>query len=119
LTYESTYINAGFDYINAHDQTAIAARDVQSKGGSFWLTPRYPMMNGASIEALIRYDRLNPDAATDESRPRTIVGISYWFPHQGNVSSALMLDFDGQKFNNFPTSQPAQNKIAVHGLVNF
>ena len=119
VTYESTYVNAGFDYIDAHDQPAIAARDVEAKGPSFWLTPRYPMMNGSSIEALIRYDHLNPDAATDESRPRTIIGIAYWFPHQGSVSSALMLDYDSQKFNNFPAFQPAQTKIAVHGLVNF
>jgi len=119
VTYESTYINAGYDYIDAHDQTAIAARDVEAKGYGIWATPRIPLMNGASFEALLRYDHLNPDAATSESRPRTIIGFAYWFPHQGNVSSALMLDFDGQTFNNFPTFQPAQNKIAVHGLVNF
>jgi hypothetical protein len=118
-TFEHNYINAGFDYINAHDQTAIAARDVPSAGWSFWATPRYPMANGSSFEALLRYDHLNPDTATDESRPRTIIGVSYWFPHQGNVSSALLLDYDGQTFNNFPTAQPAQKKIAIHGLINF
>ena len=119
LTFEQKYINAGFDYINAHDQPAIAARDVQAKGWSFWATPRYPRDNGSSIEALLRYDHLNPDAATDESRPRTIIGFAYWFPHQGNVSSALLLDYDGQTFNNFPTAQPAQKKFGVHGLINF
>jgi hypothetical protein len=52
-------------------------------------------------------------------RPRTIVGVSYWFRHQGNVSTALMLDYDGQTFDNYAVAQPAQKKIAVHGLVNF
>jgi hypothetical protein len=118
-TFESTYVNAGFDYIDAHDQPAIAARDVHAKGPSLWLTPRKPFANGSSIEALIRYDHLNPDASTDESRPRTIIGLAYWFPHQGNVQTTLMLDYDGQKFNNFPTFQPAQNKIAIHGQVVF
>ena len=77
------------------------------------------MDNGSSVEALLRYDHLNPDAVTTESRPRTIIGVAYWFAHQGNVSTALMLDYDGQTFNNFPTAQPAQKKFAVHGLINF
>jgi hypothetical protein len=119
LTFEHNYINAGWDYIDAHDQTAIAARDVEAKGWSFWATPKKPMANGSSVEALLRYDHLNPDAATNEARPRTIIGLAYWFPHQGSVSSALMLDYDGQAFQNFPTGQPAQKKFAVHGLVNF
>ena len=45
--------------------------------------------------------------------------MAYWFPHQGNVSTALMLDYDGQTFENYDAAQPAQKKIAVHGLVNF
>jgi hypothetical protein len=118
-TYESTYVNAGFDYIDAHDQPLIAARDVHAKGPSFWLTPRKPFSNGSSIEALIRYDHLIPDTSTDQSRPRTILGIAYWFPHQSNVQTTLMIDYDGQKFNNFPTFQPAQNRFAVHGQVIF
>jgi hypothetical protein len=77
------------------------------------------MSNGSSIEALLRYDHLSPDAATSQVRPRTIVGVAYWFPHQGAVSTALMLDYDGQTFSNYATVQPAQKKIAVHGLVNF
>jgi len=118
-SFESNYLNAAYEYISAHDQTSITARDVPAKGWSVWATPRYPFANGASWEMLLRYDHLNPDTATDESRPRTIVGIAYWFPHQGNVQCTLMFDYDGQKFNNFPTFQPAQNKLAVHGQVIF
>ena len=33
MTFEHNYLNAGYDYINAHDQTAIAARDVEGKAG--------------------------------------------------------------------------------------
>ena len=76
-------------------------------------------MSGSSIEALLRYDHLSPDATTSQVRPRTIVGAAYWFPHQGNVSTAFMLDYDGQTFDNYAIPQPAQKKIAVHALVNF
>ena len=50
---------------------------------------------------------------------RTIVGVAYWFKEQGSVSTALMLDYDGQTFSNFAPFQPAQKKIAIHALVNF
>jgi len=52
-------------------------------------------------------------------RKRTIAGIAYWFPHQGNVSTALMLDWDSAKFARFVPEQLKQQRIAVHGLVNF
>jgi hypothetical protein len=45
--------------------------------------------------------------------------VSYWFPHQGNVSTALLLDYDDAKFNNFTPTQPEQKKLAIHALVNF
>ena len=123
VTYEQPHINAGYDYIDAHDQTSITARDVHAKGWSFWLTPILPLSGGASIEALIRYDHLSPDVDSTvnhaQVRPRTIVGLSYWFRHQGNVSTALMLDYDGQTFDNYAVAQPSQKKIALHALVNF
>ena len=118
-TFEHQYINAGYDYINANDQTSINTRDVEAQGWSFWATPKKPMPNGSSIEGLIRYDHLSPDAVTSQVRPRTIVGFAYWFPHQGSVSSALMFDYDGQTFENYATALPAQKKLAVHGLINF
>ena len=114
ITFEHPYINAGFDYIDAHDQTSIKNPNVEASGWSYWLTPRTPI----GFEALIRYDHLKPNTSLDnQNRTRTILGIAYWFPHQGNVSTALMVDYDGQTFHNIST--PSQKKIAVHGLVNF
>jgi hypothetical protein len=45
--------------------------------------------------------------------------VAYWFKEQGSVSTALMLDYDGQTFSNFAPALPAQKKWAVHALVNF
>jgi len=119
VTFESQFVNAAWEYVNAHDQPLIAAIDVQAKGWSVWATPRKPYPNGSSVEALLRYDRLNPDAATAEARPRTIIGLAYWFPHQGTVACTMMLDYESQTFTNFPTSQPTQKRIAVHGQIIF
>ena len=119
VTFESTYLAAGFDAIKAHDQPSIKVADVAASGWSWWATPKKPFPNGSSWEALLRYDHLRPNTGVDADRTRTIVGVAYWFPHQGAVSTALLLDYDGQTFQNFAPAQPAQKRIAVHGLVNF
>jgi len=119
-TFEHKYVNAGYDYIDAHDQTSITKPDVKATGWSFWATPRYPFESGASWELLLRYDHLTPDRSqSSQTRSRTIAGVAYWFPHQGSVSSALLVDYDGQTFDNFTPALPSQKKIAVHALVNF
>jgi hypothetical protein len=116
LTYESPYLNAGFDYIKAHDQTSIVNPNIQGTGWSVWLTPRTTV----GWEGLIRFDHMTPDSRfSTQSRPRTIVGLAYWFREMGSVQAALLVDYDGQTFKNFTPAQVDQKKIAVHGLFNF
>ena len=116
VTFEHKFINLGFDYLNAKDQTAIAAADLTGKGWSLWLTPK----STVGVEGLIRYDSFKPTTAiSNRERKRTIVGVSYWFPHQGNVATAFLLDYEGVTQDNFSPAQPKQNRIAVHALVNF
>ena len=134
LTFEHQNLNAGFDYLSAKDQTLATATDASSQGYSVWATPRLPKPDGSSWEGLVRYDHFTPNTATtlapaststapgitvlnDQHQNRTIVGISYWFPHQGNVSTAILFDYDGQSFNNI-TSAPV-HAVALHGLINF
>ena len=134
VTFEHQYLNAGFDYLNARDQTLATAPDVSSHGYSIWATPRAPMANGSSWEGLLRYDHWTPNTALtfaptstspspgittlkDQHQNRTIVGVSYWFPHQGSVSTAILIDYDGQQFDNITTAPV--HSVAVHGLINF
>jgi hypothetical protein len=134
LTYEQNYLNAGFDYLSAKDKTLATATDAESNGYSFWATPRMPMANGSSLEGLIRYDHFTPNTAgtaaptstspvpgstllSDQHQNRSIVGVAYWFPHQGSVSTAILFDYDGQKFDNITTA-PVKS-YAIHGLLNF
>jgi hypothetical protein len=116
VTYESTYFNGGFDAIDAKDQPSVTKIDVEAKGWSFWATPKTPL----GWELLLRYDHLIPDTRLDfQVRTRTIAGVAYWFPHQGNVSSALLFDYDGQTFDRFVPAQPKNSKVALHALINF
>jgi len=134
VTFEHQYLNAGFDYLSAKDQTLATATDASSNGYSVWATPRAPRTDGSSWEALLRYDHFTPNTATtpapastspapgvtmlnDQHQNRTIAGIAYWFPHQGNVSTAILFDYDGQHFDNITTA-PVRS-ASVHGLINF
>jgi hypothetical protein len=116
VTLEHRFLHAGFEYLDASDQTSVTRAEVDSRGFSIWATPRSP----SGWELLLRYDRLTPDTDFDQqTRSRTIAGIAYWFPHQGTVSSALLLDYDRQSFANAVPAQPKQERIAVHALVSF
>ena len=116
VAFEHKYLNAGLEYLDTKDQTSITRPDVEGKGYSIWATPKSPI----GWEALLRYDHLKPDTGLDSQvRTRTILGVAYWFPHQGSVSSALLLDYDGQTFDNFVPALPKQQKIAVHALISF
>ena len=131
LTFEHPRVVAGFEYLSAKDQTsaAPAALDKGGNGYSIWVTPK----STTGWEGLLRYDHQTPDdrsvfapaatapnAATpfdSQKQNRLIVGVAYWFPHQGNVSSALLLDYDGQRFDRVTTA-PVKS-VAVHALINF
>ncbi|HEV3214955.1 MAG TPA: porin [Vicinamibacterales bacterium] len=138
LTFEHQYLNAGFDYLKAKDQAQATANDIASNGYSVWATPRAPMANGSSWEALLRYDHWKPNTAStpapassspipgttllnSQAQNRAIFGVSYWFPHQGNVTTAILVDYDGQQFKNITTAPSAAPPkiISVHGLINF
>jgi hypothetical protein len=134
VTYEHKFINAGFDYMSAKDQTLSGVGEVSGNGYSVWATPKVPYENGSSIEALLRYDHWTPNTAStlvpaanspipgstllsDQHQNRVIVGGAYWFPHQGNVSTAVLVDYDGARFKNI-TTKPVKS-VAIHGLLQF
>jgi len=134
VTFEHQYLNAGFDYLSAKDQVSATASDVSSNGYSIWATPRFPFSTGASWEALLRYDHWKPNTSSglapastspnpgsttfsDQQQNRTIIGVAYWFPHQGNVSTAILFDYDAQRFKNITTA-PSKG-VAIHGLLSF
>ena len=46
-------------------------------------------------KGLLRYDqlvRIGQRSTLEEEPDRTIAGVAYWFPHQGTVSTVLLLD---------------------------
>jgi hypothetical protein len=115
-TFEHKYVNAGYDYLHTTDQPTAAAAVLKGNGYSFWFTPK----STVGLEGLFRYDHYTPNSDFDDrTRHRTIVGVAYWFKHQGSVSTALMVDWDQADFDKLVPPAAKQTKIALHGLVNF
>ncbi len=122
-TFEHDRVNLGFDYLNTRDQTSaapVAKPDVKGTGWAVWVTPKF----GHGLEALLRYDHERPDVDNlllggNGVNKRTIVGLAYWFPHQGSVSAALLGDVENVTFSEFTTAKPTQQRLAVHGLIAF
>jgi hypothetical protein len=116
---EHRRLNAGFDFMKTADQTLPTAARIDGRGVSFWVTPFFKE-KGNGFEALIRYDRFRPNVDADAWRDRLITGVAYWFPHPGgNSTAALLLDFEQARFRKFTTPQATQQKIVLHGLINF
>ena len=116
-TFEHKYVNLGLHYFESKDQATATATEVKGKGYSVWATPIFKQ-KGNGPELLLRYDSWEPDKSDSSVKQNTIIaGFAYWFPHQGSVTSALLLDYDQTKFPG--TSTATQKKIGLHGLINF
>lgn len=115
ITFEHPHLNAAFDYLAATDRTSASSAETQAHGWSVWATPK----SGRGWEGLLRFDALTPNTAGPARKHRTIAGLAYWFPHQGTVSTALMLDLDDTTFHDYAPAQATQKRLALHALVTF
>lgn len=117
--YEHTRFNAGFDYFRGETQTLPTSAEAKADGYTVWATPFF-QTKGDGLEGLVRYDSWRADRSGDARRNRMIAGLAYWFPHPGGAgSSAILLDYEQVTFANFTTSQAKQQRITLHGLINF
>lgn len=115
LTFEHPFVNAGFEYLAAKDRATPAVPEKDARGWSVWATPR----TAIGVEALCRYDWLEPDKSARGRKTRAIFGIAYWFPLQKGIATAVLLDFEKVRYRNFAPAQPTEERYAVHTLVTF
>jgi hypothetical protein len=115
-TFEHAHVNAAFEYLITRDQTSATRSRVDGRGWSVFVTPK----TARGWEGLLRFDHLVPNTqVASQVRDRMIAGVAYWFPHQGSVSTALLVDVDTATFDGFSPRQSSQRRLAVHALVNF
>jgi hypothetical protein len=121
IFYEHSRVNAGFDYLRGKNQNLpLSGAAALSDGWSVFVTPFFKE-KGNGLEGLFRYDSFRANRLIDARQNRTIAGLAYWFPHPGGASTAaLLLDFEQVAFKNVTGTIPAkQQRIALHGLINF
>jgi hypothetical protein len=117
VAFEHPYVNAGFEYLDAKDQTSVTKAELPRNGFSVWATPRTPI----GIEALLRYDELhtNKDLSPKPKKKRTVVGVAYWPQLSAGKTVAFLADYSEVKFSN-TAPDPGKTKIyALHTLFNF
>jgi hypothetical protein len=115
MTFEHPYVNFGAEWLDARDKATAAGSEVHAEGYSIWATPRTPI----GIEALLRYDNLNPNKDGNARKKRTIAGIAYWFPVQKGVSAALLADYETVKYSNYVPASNTEKRWALHTLLSF
>jgi hypothetical protein len=115
VSYESPWVNFGAEYVRAKDQTSVTKTLLDSESFSVWATPRLT----CGLEALLRWDRIDPNMAQTARRQRIQAGPAYWFPVQKGVAAAVMLQFEQVRYMGAPNSKPTEERYGLFTLVNF
>jgi hypothetical protein len=118
VTYEHPMVNAGFDVVRGKDQTsATRAPEVESKGWSFWVTPK---IGTTGFELLFRHDDFVPNEnLASQKQKRNIAGVAYWVPNLQKVTTAFLLDYDSLERTGLVTAVPRTTNYALKMLINF
>jgi len=117
-TFEHARFNAGADYVRRVDQPTPSAAEVTGQGYSFFVTP-FLKEKGNGIEALLRFDRFEPNTNVDAAWKRIIAGAAYWFPRHGTTSAALLLNLEQVTYDRFVPTRPTERRIGLYSLINF
>ncbi len=117
VTFEHPRLNAGFDYLDARDQTSISGPELHRSGWSAWITPR----TSIGFEALLRYDELNTDKDKSPSprKRRVIAGLAYWPAVPGGKTVAFLIDYESVKFEDMTPLPGKEKHYALHALFTF
>ncbi|HEV2719058.1 MAG TPA: porin [Thermoanaerobaculia bacterium] len=117
VTYEHPVVNAGFDVLTAKDQTSITKPEADSKGWSFWVTPK---IGTKGWEVLLRHDNFTPNKSfSTQQTKRNIAGLAYWIPNLQRVTAAVMADYDSLKSDNFTPARADDTRYGLKMLINF
>jgi hypothetical protein len=115
VTFEHPWVNVGFEYGGSRDRPLASAPELDGRGYSVWATPRTPF----GLEALLRYDHARPDRDAGATRTRAIAGIAYWFPLQKGIATAVMIDYEKDRYAHFAPAKPTEERWALHTLFSF
>jgi len=115
VTFEHKYVNAGWEYLQAKDNSSVTKPVVEAQGWTLWATPKTTV----GLEGLFRYDDLKPNKSVDAKKSRTLVGVSYWFKvMKTGLATAILADFEQVKYDT-PLNKPTEKRFELKTLLNF
>ena len=115
VTFEHKYVIAGYEYLDAKDNSSVTRPVVKSDGWSFWAEPRTRF----GLEGLFRYDDLKPNKSLDAKKSRTLVGVTYWFKTtRAGLAAAILADYEEVKYDT-PLNKPTEKRFEIKTLFNY
>jgi hypothetical protein len=115
VTFEHKYVNAGWEYLQAKDNSSASKPVVESEGWTFWATPKTTF----GLEGLFRYDDLKPNKSVNAKKNRTLAGLSYWFKTtRAGLAAAIMADYEEVKYDS-PLNKPTEKRFEIKTLFNY
>ncbi len=114
-TFEHKYVNAGFEYIDAADNSSATKPVIDSNGWTLWATPK----TAVGLEGLFRYDQVKPNKDVDARKKRTLVGVAYWFKmFKSGPATAVLGDFEQVKYDS-ALNKATEKRFELKTLFNF
>lgn len=120
LTFEHARFTVSADVMATEDQPAPDGPQLNGRGVSVFLIPKLKVAGErrSGVEALLRYDDLQPDTAVDAHRRRYIAGLAYWFPLPKGVSGAILADTERVTTDD-ALLRPDERRYSLHAALNF
>ena len=117
VTFENPLVNLGLEVASAKDRATVTKPTVSSNGWTVWATPR---LGATGWELLLRHDDFKPNKDLSSTRTkRDIFGVAYWVPNLQKVTTALMVDYDKLRSDNFTPARPDDTRYGLKMLINF
>jgi len=113
-TFEHKYLNLGFDYLDAKDQSSPTKAEVKANGWAIWAEPRSP----SGFEGLFRYDHFKPNKNVDAVKSRFLGGVSYWLKVKAPLAAAVLVDYEKVDYDTL-LAKPTEKRFEIKTLFNF
>jgi hypothetical protein len=115
VTFEHKYVIAGYEYLDAKDNSSATKPVVKSDGWSIWAEPRTRF----GLEGLFRYDDFKPNKSVDAKKNRTLFGVTYWFKTmKAGLTTAILADYEEVKYDS-PLNKPTEKRFEIKTLFNY
>ena len=116
VTFEHKYVIAGYEYLDAKDNSSATKPVVKSDGWSLWAEPRTRF----GLEGLFRYDDLKPNKSVDaEEEPDARRRHLLVQDHEGRAGHGDPGRLRGGQVRHARSTSPTEKRFEIKTLFNY